>query len=160
MTMQSVSATAVSPWVRFQLREVISHWNRALDAQDIEAMAAVSVQGIRITYESEVYEGTDAMERFAAVYGSGGHIFGRHHVNQLQAHIEGSRTHARSMAMVTQLVPATSPFGAGAASVGWVGYVEDVFVPSEYGPLLESRRFRRWGGGVLSRFPREKEEQV
>lgn len=121
-------------------------------------MASVSAPGIRIAYESEVYEGADAMERFAAVHGSGGGVVRRHHVNQLQARAQGDRIHARSMAMVTQLVPATSPFGAGAASMGWVGYVEDVFVKTEHGPLLESRWFRRWAGEVLSRFPREKEE--
>lgn len=157
MAARSDDAVKASPWLRFQLREVIAHWNRALDAQDIQAMADVSAPGIVIDHEFTMYEGADALERFAAIHGSGGGVHRRNHVNHLQAQVNGDHVRARSMAMVTQLVPATSPYGAGVPSVGWVGWADDLFVLTEDGPRIVSRRLRRWGGDLLSRFPQRKE---
>ncbi|GGD24681.1 hypothetical protein GCM10010915_00760 [Microbacterium faecale] len=157
MAFEYAAAEQVSAAMRFELRETIAHWNRCLDAQDIPGMQELSASGLRIVYEGVSYEGADAAARFAAVHGSTDEVHRRTHVNHLQAWPDGERVRSRSFAMVAQVVPTTSPFGAGTPSVGWVGYTDDVFVFEEGRAVLASREFIRWGGDVLSGFPNVQE---
>lgn len=153
MVWEKPAGEVASAAVRFGLREVIAHWNRCLDAQDVAGMADVSSPEIVLAHEDAVFDGPDALARFAAVHGSTAAVARRTHVNHLQAWRQQDRIVTRSLMMVVQLVPDTSPFGAGAASPGWVGYAEDEFDVSSGRPVFLSRRFVRWGGEVLSAFP-------
>ena len=153
MVLHKPAGEVASAAVRFGLREVIAHWNRCLDAQDVAGMADVSSPDIVLVHEDVVFDGADVVARFAAVHGGSATVARRTHVNHLQAWQQPGRIVTRSLMMVVQLVPDTSPFGAGAAAPGWVGYAEDEFDVSAGRPVFVSRRFVRWGGEVLSAFP-------
>lgn len=146
-------AQPVSAQVRLVLREVIARWNRSLDRGDLVGLRALSVPALRVGFDGRAFDGEVGVAEFVATHGSTAEVARRMHVNHLQAWYEEGHIRSRSLAMVVELVGATSPHGDGAPAVGWVGYAEDIFVENEAGLRVLSREFRRWGGEVLRRFP-------
>lgn len=137
---------------RFQLRELIAAWNRALDRSDPDGLKHLTAENAIVVYEADRYEGLGAVEELLAAHGGRPEAPRRTHVNHVQAWKTASGFRLRALSMVVSLAPASTSFGDGAPSLTWVGYTEDDVIANGERWQFVTRAFARWGGPILDRF--------
>ncbi len=147
----------VAPHERFELRELISAFNRRLDRGDIDALREMSLDDVSMTFDGTLFIGVAGLREFVEHQRSTAAVARRTHVNHVQAWRRGDRLVSRSMTLITALVATPSMIGDGSPQPNWVGFVEDEFVERD-GWRFASRKFSRWGDDVLARFAIEQGE--
>lgn len=141
-----------------EVRELIARNNRCLDARDADGFLEMFTDEGEVIYGGERTTGAQELRRFVDRHGSTDAVTVRRHVGNVELTVDGEEIHARSFAMTTQLVDATSPDGDGSPNIAWAGYCEAVIVRGDR--LRFSRRlWHPWRGDVLSGFPVERGEE-